>query len=173
MSDLKLLNFSQIIFLKRSKSWADFRGVTGTVHSESRGNWVPCNTGILNKWNMLKWFQQVNHTPLCRRRQNALVLLPAWLGENSSLIPGLAIWYEPELVNKTCHPGFCKDATSALIHSSVLFPTKLYFFRGTPFPLPISLLLSYVDGWYLTENDLFCAYPGFRRGLFVSHTEFY
>lgn len=120
---------------------------------------------------MLKWFQQVNHTPLCRRRQNALVLLPAWLGENSSLIPGLAIWYEPELVNKTCHPGFYKDATSALIHSSVLFPTKLYiFFRGTPFPLPISLLLSYVDGWYLTENDLFLCLSWVReRSLCFSY----
>lgn len=144
---------ARLFFYKEPRVELDFRGVTGTVHSESRGS---RNTRILNKWNTLKWFQQVNHTPLCRRRWKTLFLLPACLEENSSLIPGLAIWYEPELVNKTCHPGFQKDATSALIHSTPVFCFQPYYsfqrhsFPSSHFPL---CLLSHVDGQYLTEEE--------------------
>lgn len=40
---------ARLFFYKEPRVELDFRGVTGTVHSGSRGNWVPCNTRILNK----------------------------------------------------------------------------------------------------------------------------
>lgn len=92
---------ARLVFFQEPRVEVGFRGVTGTLHSESRGNQIPFNTSILNKQNISTG---ESITPyFADTGEITLFVLPACLGENSSLILGLAIWYEP--VNKLCHPG--------------------------------------------------------------------
>lgn len=129
-----------------------------------KGYWVP-NTKILNTWNMLKCFQQVN-LPHFADAGEKLFLLPACLGENSLFMPGgaigmsLSLWIRDAFqVSAEMPPQHWFTVFQCFVSKCVIL------FGGTPFPAPISLsAVKMPSGWQRTKDFFRLSY--FSSGLF-------